>query len=184
LPVVLFVVESVLRGNLHILDSISSYYWAERTGDILVGSLCAMGVFFLSYRGEGHDNLAGNLACVFAVGVALFPTSEPGKPRNLTNYIHYFSAAGMFLTLAYFCFFSFTDQDPSTEPTPKKPLRNKIYIACGVIILACIAGIGLVGIVWPGDTSSSAVFWLESAAIWAFGWSWFIKGKGLGLVQG
>lgn len=184
LPIVLFVVESLLKGRVHLLDSISSYYWAERTGDVLVGSLCAMGMFFLSYRGRRYDNLAGNLACAFAVGVALFPTSEPGKPRNLTNYIHYASAAGMFLTLAYFCFFSFTYQDPNTKPTKMKPVRNKIYIGCGAVILLCIAAIGLIGIAWPGDASSSAVFWLEAAAIWAFGWSWFIKGKGLGLVQG
>ncbi len=184
LPIALVLGENQF-GRSGILDSISSYYWSDAMRDVLVGSLCAIGVFMLSYRGDGwKDNLAGYLTCAFAVGVAMFPCSEPGKPRTLTNYLHYGSAAGMFLTLAYFCIFSFTYNDPGTTPLPKKPLRNKIYVTCGIIILFCIAGIGLHGLLRPNGASGSVVFWLEAAAIWAFGWSWYIKGKGVGPIQG
>ena len=54
-------------------------------------------------------------------------------------------------------------------------------LACGVIMLACIASIGLYyGLLQ--DTSIAAikpVFWLESLVLWAFGCSWFVKGETL-----
>ena len=59
-------------------SSISSYY---HTGmrDVFVGTLFAIGFFLLSYKGyERSDDLAGDLACIFAVGVALFPTVPDG----------------------------------------------------------------------------------------------------------
>jgi hypothetical protein len=61
-----------------IQSSISSYY---HTGmrDVLVGILWTIGFFLYSYKGyERVDNIAGNLACVFAVGVSLFPTTADG----------------------------------------------------------------------------------------------------------
>jgi hypothetical protein len=183
LPIALVVGEN-LFGERGILDSISSYYWSEAMRDLLVGSLCAIGVFLGSYRGEKRwDSLAGNLACVFAIGVALFPCSKPMEPRTPSNYVHYSSAAGLFLTLAYYCLFSFTGQDPGTVPTEKKPIRNGVYRTCGCIILICIVAIAAVGAFPPESTAKNFVFWLEATAIWAFGWSWYIKGKGLGLIQ-
>jgi len=51
------------------------------------------------------------------------------------------------------------------------------------MILSCIASIATMHAVWNGRPPGSSVFWLEAAAIWAFGWSWYIKGKGLSPVQ-
>jgi hypothetical protein len=65
--------------------------------------------------------------------------------------------------------------------TPEKKIRNGIYKACGVIMLACIASIALY-YAFLRETPVSVikpVFWLESLALWAFGWSWFVKGKTL-----
>ena len=58
--------------------SISAYY---HTGmrDVFVGTLFAIGFFLLSYKGyERSDAIAGDLGCLFAVGVALFPTAPEG----------------------------------------------------------------------------------------------------------
>lgn len=184
LPIVLVFGENQF-GKPGILDSISSYYWSDSMRDVLVGSLCAIGVFLGAYRGDRDlDVSAGRLACVFAIGVALFPCSKPLEPRAWYNYIHYASAAGLFLSLAYFCLYSFTKQDTGTDPTPKKPIRNRVYVTCGVIILICIAAIAILGIFPPESSVKNYVFWLEASAIWAFGWSWYIKGKGLGIIQG
>jgi len=185
LPIVILVGESVLNGEWGIRESISSYYWSVWMRDVLVGSLCAIGVFMFSYRGEGWDNFAGNVACVTAIGVALFPTSQ-GEHYTAVGVAHYAFAAVLFLTLAYFCLISFRRNDPGLKPLPKKPLRNKIYVGCGITILACIALIGLVQVL-PNESAVlrwQPVFVLEAFAIWAFGWSWLIKGKGLKLVQG
>ena len=68
---------------------------------------------------------------------------------------------------------------PTAPNDAAKKIRNRIYRICGVVILACIALIGLY--FWlPRDTGISAikpVFWLESIALWAFGISWFVKGE-------
>lgn len=173
LPLVLALWGFALLNGITIQPSISDYY-SLRTRDTLVGVLFAVGWFLFTYRGyERKDDIAGNLACVFALGVAFFPNSGAQWERA----IHFASAAALFFTLSYFALFLFTKSGGS--PTPMKLARNRVYRTCGVIMLACIAGIGLYSWLWD-DTSVAAlkpVFWLESAALWAFGVSWFVKGE-------
>jgi hypothetical protein len=74
LPLLLALGKMLLQGP-GLEHSISAYYYTAM-GDVLVGSLCAIGVFLLSYQGyERADQIAGRLACVSAVGVALFPVA-------------------------------------------------------------------------------------------------------------
>lgn len=67
-----------IQSSLHspvIANSVSSYYYTDMR-NIFVGSMCAIGVFLMSYRGYNRrDALAGRFAFVCAIGVALFPTS-------------------------------------------------------------------------------------------------------------
>lgn len=183
LPFVLALGFMLLEG-FQIRSSISSYYHTA-VGDIFVGSLCAIAVFMLSYRGyEPKDNIVGHLACVFAIGVALFPTTPDGiitDTDKILGMLHYISAGLLFATLAYFALFLFTKTHENGEMTPEKKKRNKVYRACGFTIIACIILIGIVAL-FP-DTSRihklSPVFWLESAAIVAFGISWLIKGEAI-----
>ena len=159
-----------------IKDSISDYYATEMR-DVLVGVLFAIGWFMFSYSGyDRRDDIAGNLACLFALGTALFPNSSPSK---LISTLHFVSAAGMFLVLSYFAFFLFTKS--SGSPTDEKKRRNTIYRICGVVMLSCIVLIPL-SILVLSDAFVAAVkpvFWLETLALWAFGVSWFIKGETL-----
>ncbi len=159
-----------------IQPSISDYY-STGMRDVFVGVLFVIGWFLFAYRGyDPQDNVAGNLAGVFALGVALFPNSDAG---SLTAALHYISAAALFLTLAYFSYFLFTKT--AGTPTPQKLTRNKIYRTCGIVMVACIALIGMYS-AFLADTSLaslSPVFWLEAVALWAFGFSWFIKGETL-----
>ena len=74
LPFVLAFGKILVEGP-GIQSSISSYYHTAMR-DVFVGSLCAIAVFLMSYHGyERKDDIAGDLACVFALGVALFPTT-------------------------------------------------------------------------------------------------------------
>lgn len=172
-------------GGYIIQSSISSYYWTV-VGDILVGGLFAIGIFLLAYKGKKRrDDIAGDLACLFALGVALFPTSQ-GDEITRIGVLHYVSAAGLFITLAYFCLVLFQEDD--IGPTDRlKPARNKVYRICGFVIVGCIIGIlavnvlAMLGVTLP--TFIAPVFWLEAIAIWAFGWSWFVKGKGLNILR-
>ena len=77
LPFVLVVGGELIFG-VGQQSSISSYYHTPMR-NVLVGTLCVIGFFLLSYRGyERKDDVAGNLACLFAVGVAFFPTAPDG----------------------------------------------------------------------------------------------------------
>ena len=173
LPVVVAVWGLVLSGELQ--PSISDYY-SLRTRDAFVGILFTIGWFLFTYRGyEREDDIAGDLACLFALGVALFPNSGTDRESR----IHFASAAAMFFVLGYYSLFLFTKSRGAV--TPEKRIRNRIYIGCGVAIVVCILLIGLYS--WLLTNTAVAalkpVFWLESLALWAFGFSWFVKGETL-----
>ncbi len=167
-----------------IQTSISSYYHTGM-GDVFVGTLCAIGVFMLAYRGyKGIDHIAGNLACFFAIGVALFPTNPPGdatKLEEIIGVVHVVFAALFFLTLAFFSLFLFTKTDLTKKPSPRKRLRNQIYRACGYAIVASILLIAIQAVL-SSETKQvlsayNPVYWLESLAVVAFGISWFVKAE-------
>ena len=176
LPLILAVWGLALCGCLQ--PSISDYY-SLRTRDVLVGVLFTIAWFLFAYRGyEREDDIAGDLACLFALGIALFHNSG----AMAEEIIHYSCTAGFFLVLAYFSYFLFTKSAGS--PTPQKLIRNAIYRTCGIGIVACIVFIGLIGLYrhfWDVTAISrlQPVFWLESLALWFFGWSWFVKGETL-----
>lgn len=187
LPVVLVIGNNLIFSDFGIEPSISDYYWTGMR-DVLVGSLFAVAIFLLAYEGEEKiDARAGDLACIFACGVALFPTANdlPNYPEVI-KYLHYFFAAALFLTLAFFSIFLFTKTDPNKKPTPEKLKRNMIYRICGYLILLAIGLIALtklfniLKVLSEAYTDSlSIVFWLELTALVAFGVSWLIKGKTL-----
>jgi hypothetical protein len=66
---------------------------------------------FLLSTGYDADNIAGNLACVFAVGVRLFPPPDAvERHARLIGRVHLAFAALLFLTLIHFrCSFTKTD---------------------------------------------------------------------------
>jgi hypothetical protein len=169
LPFVLAFGNILVEGP-GIQHSISSYY---HTGmrDVFVGSLCAIAVFLMSYRGyERKDDIAGDLACVFALGVALFPTTPDVHvtPRdNIIGGLHLLFAVCFFLTLAFFSLVLFRKTDPTRAPTRRKLQRNSVYTLCGYTILACL---GLIVVVAFLSSDSPVkrldpVFWLEAAAV-------------------
>jgi hypothetical protein len=175
LPVVLAVWGFALFGEIRLEPSISDYY-VLRTRDAFVGVLFTIAWFLFTYRGyDWRDNTAGNLACVSALGVALFPNGGSRGERVA----HVIAATALFLVLAYFSFFLFTLSAGS--PTPRKIIRNRIYRVCGIAIVACVVlAIGDY-LFWSRSVlrALSPMFWLESGALWAFGVSWFVKGETL-----
>lgn len=183
LPFVLALGKLLLEGP-GLQSSVSAYYHTVM-GDVFVGSMCAMAVFFVSYRGyEDKDALAGDLACLFALGIALFPVAPqpaPSASQQMIGAVHLVSAVCFFLTLAYFALVLFRKTDPSREPTPRKLMRNRVYTVCGYAILACLALAVLTKLLrWDHMYPQLApVFWLEASAIVAFGLSWFVKGEGI-----
>jgi hypothetical protein len=180
LPIVVIVGKQILQGG-GLLGSLSGYYYSDMR-NVFVGILCAIGVFLISYRGYGRiDDLAADIAAVAGIGVALFPTS-PASPTTTERAIgvaHIVFAAVFFLTLAFFCLFLFTKSDGSVV-TPRKKARNVLYRVCGVVMLASLVLIVLVGLFFATATASlHPTVWLESLAIFAFGLAWLVKGETL-----
>src|SRR5258706_8775674 len=89
-------IGAMLLSNTGIQRSLSAYYYTGMR-DVFVGILWAIGFFLLSYNGYAQvDNIAGNLGCVFAIGVAIFPMAPEAGPTELERLIgiaHFASAA-------------------------------------------------------------------------------------------
>ena len=176
-----------IQSSLHtpvIESSVSSYYYTDMR-NIFVGSMCAIGVFLMSYRGyDRRDAIAGRFAFVCAIGVALFPTSPlpvATVEEKLIGGVHLTFAALLFLTLAYVSLKLFTMTDPNKAPTRQKLQRNVVYRVSGYIMLACIALI-VVAALPPIKAMVEQLaprFWLEAIAIVAFGVSWLTKGEAI-----
>jgi hypothetical protein len=169
-----------------IQSSLSSYYHTG-TRDIFVGALWAIGFFLLSYRGYAPiDNITGNLAFVFALGVSLFPTApdlNPSPTATLIGYFHMGFAGLFFFTLIFFSLFLFTKTKPHGQPTQRKLERNVVYRVCGILMAVCILLMTIYTFL-PKPVSASLksyhpIFWLETTAILSFGVSWLTKGEAI-----
>ncbi len=174
----------VVQGFHGLESSLSSYYYTDLR-NVFVGSLCIIAAFLASCRGyDLRDEIGGWLAGGCALGVALFPTTPDGgatTEEKIIGIIHYTFAGILFLTLACFCFFLFTQTNPNLRPTSQKLKRNIVYVVCGWIMIACIALMILFNV--PAISNlvqcSSRTFWLESTAIVAFGVAWLTKGEAI-----
>jgi uncharacterized membrane protein len=202
LPFVLPIGKIIFDG--HSLEGSMSAYFYTVTGRVFVGSLCAIGVFLISYRYKKWDIIASIIAGICAIFVAIFPTApevDPTATQKAIGIVHGVSAGLFFFILALMSIFLFTKTNPyqavkplkftdylamlvvtRTKPefplNPRKKKRNIIYRVCGWIILFCIIGMGIVAIpaIKEHVDKCHPVFWLESIAVFAFGASWLVKG--------
>ena len=170
-----------------IQSSISAYYYTVMR-DVFVGSLCAIAIFLMSYRYELDDDIAGDVACIFALGVALFPTTPELNATDrdkIIGVVHLISAAGFFLTLAFFSFVLFRRTHKDKPRTPMKVWRDRVYAVCGIVIFACVILAAIVGFMSSDSPIKrlDPVFWLEATAIVAFGISWFTKGEAIAFLN-
>ena len=168
------------------LDSISAYYY---TGAVaaFVGMLVALALFLLTYRGfdnpyQKADRAVAIIAGIAALGVAFFPTEAPsGVPpldwwTRTTGVVHHGFAVVLFAMFAVFALWLFRIRpDGRTETTG---WRNKVYLACGAAIVACIAWAGFNG------ATGRQIFVPESIALVAFAFSWLVKGYALETLVG
>lgn len=198
LPLVLLSWSLGLTAGHFLLDSISSYYHTNLR-DLFVGILCAVSFFLFAYHGYNYrDFIAFKIAALAALGVAFFPAYIKSRPNpwihvapnvsDATNTMHYISAAVLFLTLACISLFLFTKTAAKPAPGGKraklprqKARRNAVYIACGSVMLLCIALMAVVDLLPPASPilALDPVFWIETLALFAFGISWLVKGDTL-----
>jgi len=92
--------------------------------------------------------------------------------------VHYISAAGLFFTVAGMSLFLFVKTHKDKEPTKKKLQRNFIYRSCGILILTCMLLVFCFQKGYLPDLPH-ATFLMETVMLWAFGFSWLVKGETL-----
>ena len=184
LPFILALGELLIAKN-GVQRSVS-FYFHKDIGTVFVGTLFVVGFFLFAYRGPDKiDNIVANWACIFALGIALFPTTPSDIPKpgeEVIGVIHFIFALLFFLTITCMSLFLFTR---STKPkqSDEKKQRNKVYKSCGYIMLVSIILIGVFHLL-PKAVEESLkkfhpVFWLESIALVSFGVSWLTKGEGI-----
>ncbi len=188
LPFILFI-GGLIAGKA-IQESISSYYYTNLR-DVFIGITCGLALFLISYKGYGNfDDIIATICGACALGVTLFPTFTGSDQAvivgtfqisdHISGVIHFICAGLFFGILAFISFFLFTKSNAKIM-TGQKIVRNRIYRACGIIIVISIILIGIYEFFLKTSIISiiKPDLILESFTLWAFGVSWLIKGETL-----
>jgi hypothetical protein len=203
LPVLLVIVaawrpvDGAQRWSL--LSSISAYYYTGAVA-VFVGMLATLAVFLLSYQGYANrwhtiDVVSARIAGTAAFAVAFFPTNAPSPYvvalwwRPWMEKMHYASAGALFCSFAFFALYLFRRTDQGTAPTQGKaegPWRNRVYVLCGLAIVASLVWIVVIGLLNRSQDTSvqqRPIFWPECSALLFFAISWLVKGHAMRVVK-
>lgn len=196
LPLILLF-GNIIFGTSHGPQRSISHNYHTPMGDVFVGLLCAIALFLFAYKGhEPIDGIMGNVAGLLGIAVALIPCGphlsdagaiDRGLPEGYSlGMVHNITAGIFLLVLSYFSIALFTKTGKDEKPTAEKLKRNTIYKICGWLMVVCVAGCMVVMILTKDQEPEpdwvvkfSPIFWLETIALWAFGFSWLVKGETL-----
>lgn len=193
LPVVLVVLSLFTFFSTAIQLSISDYYYTNLR-EIFTGTLSAVGLFLIRYKGHGdpsffrNDQLLTNIAGIMAIGVALIPVNpEPYQEKIYTlipynwpwlGWLHYGFAAGLFGIFALLALNVFTIGQEDNKEIPVSRLNeNHIYRFCGIGIIVFML---LVPVSEKFELFEYSTLVLEAVILFLFGAAWLIKGRALG----
>lgn len=165
------------------ITSISAAYyergWAQT---FFIGFLFAIATFLLAYNGRSWSEMLGSkVAALGALGVALFPCGCDGRHEPVP-YVHFASAAVMFLVLTYFCYLFYKRARSKSHREANR--RAVVYAICGLVIVSSIATLVLNTLV-PGilkEQPDRLVFYCERSALVAFGVSWLTASRVLPFI--
>jgi hypothetical protein len=191
LPLVLILVNWLLGHGFQ--PSISGYYYTPMR-DIYIGTLCAIGVFLISYYGyDLADRLITDCAGLGTILAAFLPTTPgylPSARQVIVGDFHIGFACATFVLLAVMAFrfakrertpaglpfwqrvryaFGFTGPGVSTRPR----WATVVYRVSGCAILICVI------LAWPLSGVTYSLLVLETIIMASFGLSWFVKGRKL-----
>ena len=196
LPIVLVLCDRLwFDGDPFPRNSLSAYYYSG-VRDVLVGTVCAIGVFLFGYKvaERNLDNSLSVLAGVTAVAIALFPPGVRGGAQlaplqerlgESTCAALHFIAAATFLTALGVLSVVFGVREGKRPVRPGK-LSPQFWRGCH---WAC-AGAIVLALLWMGVTEAfdwgptSSLLYGETAALMAFGTSWLAKGLELDMLRG
>jgi hypothetical protein len=179
LPLIVLFAGGILH-HVWLEPSLSRYYHTESrlpfltTRDLFVGGLIAAGFCLYLYKGfSNKENVALNFAGVFAVLVALLPTSGAGNARTLTSVLHDTSAVLFFFCIAYVSLFRARDTI-DLLPIEKRQRYLRLYFCTGLALVVSPLAAVVLSFTLDAD-SRTFVFWAESLTVWTFSAYWIIK---------
>lgn len=198
LPLILLAANPIALSIEHsscgwLPNSVSGYYYSP-VRNIFVGALCGLGLFLVAYVGADlGDRVITDLAGVFGLGAALFPTTPTvTSPASATcetvarlsarqqviGDVHAVSAVLFLLFLAWMAIRFTTD---SAQPSPQQVRRNRIYWVCAIVIVAAVLAAVVTNFL-PASLRPAFpyLFLYEAVGIVAFGISWFVDDQMLG----
>lgn len=181
LPLVVLFAGGVLH-HVWLEPSISQYYHTKgrftsfTTRDLFVGGLFAAGACLYLYKGfSTRENVALNLAGVFALFVALLPTAATAADKGVVSTLHGTSAVLFFLCIAYVSVFRSRDTLLLLPPA-KRRRYARAYLWSGLAMIASpLAAVALSFALEPASGFRTLIFWLETFAVWTFAAYWIIK---------
>ena len=193
LPIILIGLSLIPFFKTEVQASISHYYYTNLR-EIFTGTLSAVGLFLICYKGHGNssilknDQVLTNIAGVMAVGIALVPVSPDFESQKMYSFIpynyqwlgwvHYGFAAVLFGIFSLLAINVFTIGQNRNENIPYSTINeNNIYQFCGIVILVLLV---LVPISASYKLFKYSTLVLESLILLLFGIAWLIKGRALG----
>ncbi|MGZ6249012.1 MAG: hypothetical protein ACXWMC_05305 [Syntrophales bacterium] len=90
--------------------------------------------------------------------------------RPIIGVLHHVFAVVLFAMFAVFALWLFRITPSGEQVPPDKRWRNRVYLVCGIVIVASIIWAGVAGL------NGRSIFWPESVALVAFSVSWLVKG--------
>jgi hypothetical protein len=183
LPLLLWL-GGVLFFATPLQPSMSAYYFAhDNLRDILVGSLCAIGVLLFLYKGESHwEGILLNIAGICAVGIAFFEMK-----KGVDCIPHGMSVHGAFAVLFYLILFVvclvdmrvFAEKGHQVRALPGS-LRGTWYRIFAAAMLISMLGGAVYAFALPADIKLQLcgfnfTFWVETIGIWAFSGFWLLR---------
>jgi hypothetical protein len=153
-----------------------SAYYHTNMRDAFVGVLFAAGAALYLYKGFSRaEDWALNFAGTFGIGVALFPTRADA---GLVT-VHGTCAVLFFVCLAYVAVFRATDTLTLIKDRKRVIRYTSIYRGLGVAMLALPVAAAILVSAFQYDLAEgktkTVVFFVEFAAIYAFGVFWLVK---------
>lgn len=173
-------------GKFHgvrLQSSISAYYWANSespfsTRIVFVGILFALASCFYLYKGFSvRENVALNLAGVFAVGVACIPTSKVDTPEGGPFSLHGSCAVAAFACLVYVVW-RCGRETLRLVSDPEVRTRYERRYATLAVVMAISPAVAFALDFWIGK-KGSFIFFAESCGLWAFAAFWWVKSREL-----
>lgn len=166
----------MIAGGYQTHDSMSSFYHdkAGPTRDILVGCLCAVGVFLFLFHGlSKRENWLLNAAGIAIIAVALIPS--PGETGYGSVWLHRGAAIVFFVLIGIVAIFLSKGRIQHIVNDRKKRWFANAYTIAGVAMIAMPALIAILEFMHARILGGHAIFLAECFGIWSFSAYWFLK---------